>query len=383
MNGRRCDGPKLKGPRVVIERGSEGYPSAFEVVRNPPEKLYVLGDPSSLVEGLAVVGARKATPYGLGCAERFSAMAARRGVVILSGGARGCDAQAHRAALAAGCPTVAFLGGGCDQLYPAEHAGLFQKIVDGGGAVVSEHPWDCPPLPYAFRERNRLIAGLARATLIVEAGLPSGTFSTADEALAANREVLVVPGAITSTSSRGANRLIYQGATPIVDDESFQDALFSLFGVLRQEEVVGASGGNVGAGHHLAKAGAKSKIRVGTGAQVGGKAHVHAGAGPAVREVGRARSRADSGVNACAAVRSGADSETGAKATDVQVKGGNWDGIVAALQAEPLGLEELHDLARRLHPKEDAHGWLMERLVEAEASGSIARYPDGRWGPAA
>ena len=92
------------------------------------------------------------------------------------------------------------------------HAGLFQRIVDGGGAVVSEQPWDRKPRPYMFRQRNRLIAGLARAVLIVEAGLPSGTFSTADEALAANRDVLVVPGAITAASSRGANRLLYQGA---------------------------------------------------------------------------------------------------------------------------------------------------------------------------
>ena len=132
---------------------------------------------------------------------------------------------------------MAFLGGGCDRLYPAEHEGLFQRIVDGGGAVVSEHVWDEDPKPYRFRLRNRLIAGLARATLIVEAGLPSGTFSTADEALAANRDVLVVPGAITAASSRGANRLIYQGATPVIDDETFEDALFSLFGCLKQETV--------------------------------------------------------------------------------------------------------------------------------------------------
>lgn len=333
---------------MVVERGGEGYPAAFEAVRNPPEKLYVLGDPAALVEGLAVVGARKATPYGLGCAERFSTMAARRGVVILSGGARGCDAQAHRAALAAGCPTVAFLGGGCDRLYPAEHEGLFQDIVNGGGAVVSEHPWDCPPLPYAFRERNRLIAGLARATLIVEAGLPSGTFSTADEALAAGREVLVVPGAITSTSSMGANRLIYQGATPIVDDESFQDALFSLFGILRQEEAA-ADGKDVDV---------QSFVRVGVGSKA------------------RARTRASARVHAVG------NSHTESKTSAVQTEGRDWDGVVAALRAEPLGLEELHDLARRLHPQGNAYGWLMECLVEAEAGGLIARYPDGRWGPA-
>lgn len=110
---------------------------------------------------------------------------------------------------------------------------------------MSENPWGFQPLGWTFRRRNRLIASLARATLIVEAGLPSGTFSTADEALSASRDVLVVPGAITAASSRGANRLLYQGASPIVDDDSFDDALFSLFGCLKQETAkeAGQSGG--------------------------------------------------------------------------------------------------------------------------------------------
>lgn len=222
--------PKLKGRRTELVRGKQGYPEAFILIPDPPERLYVIGDPSALDEGLAVVGARKATPYGIGCARRFAGAAARRGITIISGGARGCDAHAHRSALAAGGQTVVFLGGGCDELYPPEHWGLFQSIIDAGGAVASEQAWDHPALPYTFRARNRLIAGLAKAVLIVEAGLPSGTFSTADEALAANRDVLVVPGAITSASSRGANRLLYQGATPIVDDETFEDTLNSLFG---------------------------------------------------------------------------------------------------------------------------------------------------------
>ena len=178
----------LAGPRIVLERGGEGYPAAFEALADPPARLYVVGSVAALSEGVAVVGARKATPYGRGCASRFARLAAERGVAVISGGARGCDAAAHEAALAAGGRTTVFLGGGCDRLYPAEHRGLFQRIVDGGGAVASEHPWDVAPRPWMFRLRNRLIASLARATLIVEAGLPSGTFSTADEALAAGRE---------------------------------------------------------------------------------------------------------------------------------------------------------------------------------------------------
>ena len=222
----------LSGERWEIARGEAGYPQAFGVLERPPERLYVVGDPTAMREGLAVVGARKATPYGKSCAKRFAGLAAARGIAIISGGARGCDTVAHEAALAAGAPTVVFLGGGCDELYPSENAGLFQRVVDAGGAVASEHSWGFKPLPFAFRERNRLIASLAKATLIVEAGLPSGTFSTADEALAANREVLVVPGAVTSPASHGANRLIYQGATPVIDDESFGDILFGLVGCL-------------------------------------------------------------------------------------------------------------------------------------------------------
>lgn len=296
---------QLDGPRFMLERGDARYPAALEQVPQPPERLYLVGDPAALSEGIAIVGARKATPYGRGCAQRFARLAAERGIAVISGGARGCDAAAHLAALEVGGPTVVFLGGGCDQLYPAEHRGLFQRIVAADGAVVSEHSWDEPPLPYRFRARNRLIAGLARATLIVEAGLPSGTFSTADEALAAGRDVLVVPGAITATSSRGSNRLLCQGATPIVDDETFEDALFSLFGCLKQERV---------------------------------------DEGEAPEEPSNP--------------------------------------LIAALQAEPLGMEVLYALAADICGEADARSWLMERLVEGECAGLIARQPDGRWGPA-
>ncbi|MEE0582749.1 MAG: DNA-processing protein DprA, partial [Adlercreutzia sp.] len=229
---------------------------------------------------------------------------------IISGGARGCDAVAHEAALAAGAPTVAFLGGGCTQLYPAENAGLFQRIVAAGGAVVSEHEWDFPPQPHTFRARNRLIAGLSRATLIVEAGLPSGTFSTADEALLAGREVWVVPGAITSAASKGANRLLYQGALPIVDDEAFADALFSTFGCLKEQ---------------------------------------------------RAEAADDRG-----------------KAS--QPYRGE-EALLAALQAEPLGMEALRQLAEDHAPAGDTFTWLMIWLAEAQRDGLIAQYPDGRYGP--
>lgn len=228
---------KLNGERYEIVQDDDRYPEALRNIPSPPECLRVIGDPAALQEGLAIVGARKATPYGLSSATHFAKLAAERGVAIISGGARGCDTASHLGALERGGKTVAFLGGGCDVMYPPENRDLFQQIVDSGGAVVSEQDWSFRPLRYTFRERNRLIAGLAKATLIVEASLPSGTFSTADAALAAGKEVLAVPGAISSQASLGANRLIYQGATPVVDDDTFYDQLFSIFGCLIGEDM--------------------------------------------------------------------------------------------------------------------------------------------------
>ena len=232
---------RLKGERHMLEIHGVGYPVELEDLSNPPEMLYVLGDPEALASsGLAVIGSRRATPYGKSCARRFSSNAASRGVTIISGGAKGCDSAAHEAALDAGGRTVVFLGGGCNWIYPAANAPLFQRVIDNGGAVVSEYPWDFQPKRWTFRARNRLIAALSRAVLIVEAGLPSGTFTTADDALELGRDILVVPGAITSEASRGSNRLLCQGAYPVVDDESFDDALWRCFGLLRSGDGRGA-----------------------------------------------------------------------------------------------------------------------------------------------
>lgn len=323
----------LRGERFCLRSGDPGFPAVLRTIPRPPERLWGVGSVSALREGLAVVGARRATPYGRGAAKRFATRAAEKGVVIISGGARGCDSVAHEAALSVGTPTVAFMGGGCNQLYPAENAGLFQRIIDGGGAVVSEHDWDFPPQGYTFRERNRLIAGMARAALIVEAGLPSGTFSTADEALAAGREVWVVPGAITSTNSRGANRLLYQGALPIVDDEALDDALFLAFGCLKEPGLPSAEKQASPPGASEARA-----IAGGRGVQVSG------------------------------AVPWDDDSAGGA--------------LLEALQAEPLGMEALRNLARIHGPREDSFTWLMVWLATAQSEGLIAQYPDGRYGPA-
>jgi DNA processing protein len=179
--------------------------------------LYGMGDPTCLhTPGLAVVGARKATPYGIRCTRHFAGWAAARGITVISGAAIGCDREAHIAALDAGGPTIAVLGSGPDVDYPRRSADVLARIR-GAHAVVSECPFGQEPLRFAFVRRNRIIAGLATAVLVVEAGLPSGTFSTADAALNAGRDVFAVPGSIFSAESRGSNRLIRQGASAITD----------------------------------------------------------------------------------------------------------------------------------------------------------------------
>jgi len=178
---------------------------------------------------LAIVGARKATPYGLSCAHRFARRTAQAGVVVVSGGAIGCDQAAHRGALEGKGKTIVVLGCGGDVIYPARARHLFEEVLATGGLIVSEAPWGSPPSRWGFRRRNRIIAALAQATLIVEAGLPSGTFSTADATLAQGKDVWVVPGSIDSQESQGSNRLLLQGAAPIIGMESFDDMLSSIF----------------------------------------------------------------------------------------------------------------------------------------------------------
>lgn len=208
----------------------DSYPELLLQIELPPRRLYILGNPDSVKSGLAIVGARKATPYGISCAERFAGIAAQLGITVISGGAIGCDQAAHRGALESGGNTVVVLGSGADVAYPKRGKGLFDSVLSAGGALISELEWGTSPQKWAFRKRNRIIAGLSRAVLIVEAGLPSGTFSTADFALDAGREVLVVPGSIFSGESKGSNTLLLQGAVPVIDDASFVDAMGRLFG---------------------------------------------------------------------------------------------------------------------------------------------------------
>ncbi len=163
---------------------------------------------------VAIVGARACSGYGRSVARMLATESAAAGVVVVSGLARGIDGEAHRGALAACGRTVAVLGCGIDRDYPAAHAELARAIVETGGLVVSEYEPGVEPAPWRFPARNRIIAGLARATVVVEARERSGALITADFALEDGREVLAVPGEITSALSAGSNALLRLGATP-------------------------------------------------------------------------------------------------------------------------------------------------------------------------
>ena len=174
---------------------------------------------------VAIVGARACSGYGRSVARTLATETAAAGAVVVSGLARGVDGEAHRGALAAGGRTVAVLGCGIDRDYPAAHAELARSIVDAGGLIVSEYEPGVEPAPWRFPARNRIIAGLARATVVVEARERSGALITADFALEDGREVLAVPGEITSALSIGTNGLLRQGATPATCVADVLDAL--------------------------------------------------------------------------------------------------------------------------------------------------------------
>lgn len=186
-------------------------------IPDPPASLWLRGEADAdllSAPAAAIVGARACSGYGRSVARLLASEVSAAGAVVVSGLARGIDGEAHRGALAAGGRTVAVLGCGVDHDYPAAHAELARSIVDAAGLVVSEYEPGVEPAPWRFPARNRIIAGLARATVVVEARERSGALITADFALEDGREVLAVPGEITSALSAGVNQLLRLGATP-------------------------------------------------------------------------------------------------------------------------------------------------------------------------
>ncbi len=196
----------------LLHHDDDGYPPLLRTIDAPPEVLYVAGDPALLkLPQLAIVGSRSATPGGLATAREFAAYLAGCGLTITSGMALGVDAAAHAGALAGGGATIAVLGCGPDVVYPRRNAALAAEIR-ARGAIVSEFPPGTAARKAYFPQRNRIIAGLALGTLVVEAGIRSGSLITARLAGEAGREVFAIPGSIHNPLSKGCHQLIRQGA---------------------------------------------------------------------------------------------------------------------------------------------------------------------------
>lgn len=188
------------------------YPEAVRTSVDPPAALYVRGAlPPSDQRMVAIVGTRRASPYGLRMARHFAEALARAGVVVVSGLARGIDGAAHAGALAGGGVTVAVLGSGADIVYPPEHHALASEVVVRG-ALVSEHPPGTPPLPSHFLRRNRIVAAMVKAVLVVEAPVRSGALTTARLATEFGRDVLAIPGPVDRGGHAGCHRLLRDGA---------------------------------------------------------------------------------------------------------------------------------------------------------------------------
>lgn len=219
---RECELCERSGVRLIAI-GEPGYPPLLEQTRDAPPVLYVRGDPSALARGytVAIVGSRHCTPYGVEQAERFSAFLASSGLVVVSGGARGIDSAAHRAALRvrgdAPCNSVAVLGCGLSNCYPPENAEMFHDMAASGGAVVSELPMQTGPTADNFPARNRVISGLSLGVIVIEAPRGSGALITARCAIDEHgREVMAVPGRVDSPASEGSNELIRMGEAALV-----------------------------------------------------------------------------------------------------------------------------------------------------------------------
>ncbi len=198
----------------LVAQGCPTYPSRLRQIYDPPLVLYVRGNMAAALSqpGIAVVGTRHPTPYGVGMAERLARDLAARGLVIFSGLARGVDTAAHRGAVAGKGKTVAVFGIGVDVMYPKENSRLTEQMLSLGGALISEFPLGTFAAPQNFPIRNRIISGISFGVLVLEAAEYSGTRITARCALEQNREVFAVPGNVTNKNSRGPNTLIKQGA---------------------------------------------------------------------------------------------------------------------------------------------------------------------------
>ena len=221
-----------------ISSEDEDYPKELLLLNHPPEIIYGMGDRSVLQQPcMSVIGARRATPYGMAIAEMAGRCAADNNIVVVSGGALGCDYMAGMASLNAGGNTVVVAGCGADVTYPTTSSELFEAAREGRGAVISLDRWGKPPRRYAFPRRNAVIAALGKVLLVTEAGLCSGTMSTAEFANSLGKTIYAIPGSIFSPASAGTNRLISEGAQIIPDETSLGIAISLDFDFLVQEQL--------------------------------------------------------------------------------------------------------------------------------------------------
>lgn len=203
----------------------ETYPQRLKEIEQPPPVLYIRGEylPDDLF-AVAIVGTRRVTAYGRQITEELGGYLASNGITMVSGLARGVDAIAHQTALKAGGRTIGVLGSGVDRIYPPEHRGLAEKMMESG-AIVSDYAPGTPPDASNFPPRNRIISGLSLAVVVIEAGETSGALITAEFAAEQGREVFAVPGSILAPQSKGTNKLIQNGALPLLSVNDLMQAL--------------------------------------------------------------------------------------------------------------------------------------------------------------
>lgn len=209
----------------ILTWADEEYPARLKEIDQPPPVLYIRGE--YLMDDLfavAIVGTRKVTPYGRQATEEIASFLASNGITVVSGLARGVDAVAHQSALKAGGRTMAVLGSGVDKIYPPEHRGLAEQMI-ARGAVISDYAVGTPPDASNFPPRNRIISGLSLAVVVVEAAETSGALITAEFAAEQGREIFAVPGSIFAPQSKGTNRLIQNGAQPLLTPADLMQAL--------------------------------------------------------------------------------------------------------------------------------------------------------------
>ena len=228
---------------TVIQNVDERYPPLLRAIVDPPPVLWIRGDPRMLPRpAVAIVGSRAATAYAIEVAFRLGRELAERGVLVVSGLARGADGAAHRGCLDGGGATIAVLGSGPDVVYPAEHRELAVRIC-ADGALVSEHGPGVPPLPEHFPWRNRLISGISLGVVVVEANEKSGSLITARCALEQGRDVMAVPGSVLGGRNRGSHALLKDGAKVVeTADDILEELGWTISGAAREPADTGECG---------------------------------------------------------------------------------------------------------------------------------------------